>query len=91
MYFGNDTVASFLMEFEMPNLALIYLLDIPKRTLSSWAWLRFGFQGAREMDYNLAALKLLCVQLKDAQETSSENAMELHNIIFQRAWLQVRR
>ncbi|CAB4282898.1 unnamed protein product [Prunus armeniaca] len=40
------------------------------------------------MDYNLAALKLLCVQLKDAQETSSENAMELHNIIFQRAWLQ---
>ncbi|KAM0996730.1 hypothetical protein ACFX13_006735 [Malus domestica] len=39
------------------------------------------------MDYNLAALKLLCVQLKDATE-DTKNAMELHGIAFQRAWLQ---
>ncbi|EEF34922.1 conserved hypothetical protein [Ricinus communis] len=40
------------------------------------------------MDYSLAALKLLCVQLKDARETSSQNALTLGGILFQRAWLQ---
>ncbi|KAK9939932.1 hypothetical protein M0R45_016612 [Rubus argutus] len=40
------------------------------------------------MDYNLAAVKLLCVQLKDAIESPSENAMDLGGILFQRAWLQ---
>ncbi|KAH8510331.1 hypothetical protein H0E87_008042 [Populus deltoides] len=41
------------------------------------------------MDYSLAALKLLCVQLKDASETPSQNALTLGGILFQRAWLQV--
>lgn len=41
------------------------------------------------MDYGLAALKLLCVQLKDARETPSQNALTLGGILFQRAWLQV--
>ncbi|KAG2670865.1 hypothetical protein I3760_14G107200 [Carya illinoinensis] len=40
------------------------------------------------MDYRLAALKLLCAQLKDAKEVASQNAMSLGNILFQRAWLQ---
>ncbi|XP_059430860.1 uncharacterized protein LOC132164373 [Corylus avellana] len=40
------------------------------------------------MDYSLAALKLLCAQLKDATETTSQNAMTLGGILFQRAWLQ---
>ncbi|KAF5471018.1 hypothetical protein F2P56_011497 [Juglans regia] len=40
------------------------------------------------MDYRLAALKLLCAQLKDAKEMASQNAMSLGNILFQRAWLQ---
>ncbi|KAF9684612.1 hypothetical protein SADUNF_Sadunf04G0136600 [Salix dunnii] len=40
------------------------------------------------MDYSLAALKLLCVQLKDASETPSQNALTLGGILFQRAWLQ---
>ncbi|WRX33698.1 RecQ-mediated genome instability protein 2 - like 2 [Theobroma cacao] len=40
------------------------------------------------MDYNLAALKLLCGQLKDARETPSQNALTLGGILFQRAWLQ---
>lgn len=51
------------------------------------AWLRFETQ--RAMDYSLAAVKLLCVQLKDAIESPSENAMDLRGILFQRAWLQV--
>ncbi|XP_010933476.1 uncharacterized protein [Elaeis guineensis] len=38
------------------------------------------------MDYSLAALKLLCCQLKDARPTTS--AMTLYGILFQRAWLQ---
>ncbi|CAI0452684.1 unnamed protein product [Linum tenue] len=40
------------------------------------------------MDYSLAALKLLCVQLKDARQTSTQNALTLGGILFQRAWLQ---
>ncbi|KDP34348.1 hypothetical protein JCGZ_11231 [Jatropha curcas] len=40
------------------------------------------------MDYRLAALKLLRVQLKDARETPSQNALTLGGILFQRAWLQ---
>lgn len=41
------------------------------------------------MDYGLVALKLLSGQLKDAWEISSQNAMTLGGILFQRAWLQV--
>lgn len=40
------------------------------------------------MDYSLAALKLLCVQLKDARESPSQNAVTLGGILFQRVWLQ---
>ncbi|CAK9312025.1 unnamed protein product [Citrullus colocynthis] len=40
------------------------------------------------MDYSLAALKLLCRQLKDARQTPSNNAATLGGILFQRAWLQ---
>ncbi|KAK9279602.1 hypothetical protein L1049_013281 [Liquidambar formosana] len=40
------------------------------------------------MDYSLAALKVLCGQLKNARETLSQNAMTLGGILFQRAWLQ---
>ncbi|CAK8576286.1 unnamed protein product [Lathyrus sativus] len=43
------------------------------------------------MDYSLAALKLLCSQLKDAREVSSgtlQNSFTLGPILFQRAWLQ---
>ncbi|CAM8939830.1 hypothetical protein QQ045_017571 [Rhodiola kirilowii] len=40
------------------------------------------------MDYNLAAPKLLCAQLKDARKTSSQRAMTLGGLLFQRAWLQ---
>ncbi|KAG1347512.1 hypothetical protein COCNU_06G013410 [Cocos nucifera] len=41
------------------------------------------------MDYSLAALKLLCCQLKDAHPTTSfPSAMTLYGILFQRAWLQ---
>ncbi|PIN20267.1 hypothetical protein CDL12_07050 [Handroanthus impetiginosus] len=40
------------------------------------------------MDYSLAALKLLCVQLKSARQTTSQNAFTLGGILFQRAWLQ---
>ncbi|KAG7947662.1 hypothetical protein I3843_14G105800 [Carya illinoinensis] len=43
------------------------------------------------MDYRLAALKLLCAQLKDAKEVASQNAMSLGNILFQRAWLQTQK
>ena len=35
------------------------------------------------MDYSLAALKLLRVQLKDASETPSQNALTLGGILFQ--------
>lgn len=42
------------------------------------------------MDYNLAALKLFCGQLKHARQTpSSSPAMTIGSILFQRAWLQV--
>ncbi|XP_058074981.1 uncharacterized protein LOC131223560 [Magnolia sinica] len=40
------------------------------------------------MDYSLAALKLFCVQLKDARPTVTPSAMTLGSILFQRAWLQ---
>ncbi|KAI3461343.1 hypothetical protein Pfo_018006 [Paulownia fortunei] len=40
------------------------------------------------MDYSLAALKLLCVQLRSARQTPSQNAFTLGGILFQRAWLQ---
>ncbi|GKU93937.1 hypothetical protein SLE2022_355220 [Rubroshorea leprosula] len=40
------------------------------------------------MDYSLAALKLLSGQLKEVREISSQNAMTLGGILFQRAWLQ---
>ncbi|KAK2980065.1 hypothetical protein RJ640_028794 [Escallonia rubra] len=40
------------------------------------------------MDYSLAALKLLCVQLKLARQTHTQSAMTLGGILFQRAWLQ---
>ncbi|XP_071720005.1 uncharacterized protein [Rutidosis leptorrhynchoides] len=42
------------------------------------------------MDYNLAALKLLCIQLKSARRThdSSQSSLSLGPILFQRAWLQ---
>ncbi|TYK00710.1 recQ-mediated genome instability protein 2 [Cucumis melo var. makuwa] len=40
------------------------------------------------MDYSLAALKLLCRQLKDARGTPSHATATLSGILFQRAWLQ---
>lgn len=41
------------------------------------------------MDYNLAALKVLCFQLRDArQTTATPPAMTLFGILFQRAWVQ---
>ncbi|KAM7496851.1 hypothetical protein LguiA_021265 [Lonicera macranthoides] len=46
------------------------------------------------MDYSLAALKLLCVQLKSARrqtETTTQSqssSLSLGSILFQRAWLQ---
>ncbi|WCJ41686.1 hypothetical protein M5689_022536 [Euphorbia peplus] len=40
------------------------------------------------MDYSLAALKLMCIQLKDAAQTPSQNAFNLGGILFQRAWIQ---
>jgi len=41
------------------------------------------------MDYSLAALKLLCSQLKEAGEVASQNSFTLGGLLFQRAWLQV--
>lgn len=46
-------------------------------------------KGGKEMDYSLAALKLLCAQLKNARQTPSQKAFTLGSILFQRAWLQV--
>lgn len=43
----------------------------------------------RVMDYSLAALKLLCSQLKHAREVASQNGFTLGGILFQRPWLQV--
>ena len=40
------------------------------------------------MDYSLAALKLMCGQLKQAKETPSQSSFTLGGILFQRAWLQ---
>ncbi|BAT90479.1 recQ-mediated genome instability protein 2 [Vigna umbellata] len=40
------------------------------------------------MDYSLAALKLLCSQLKQAGEVASQNSYTLGGLLFQRAWLQ---
>ncbi|KAH7561158.1 hypothetical protein JRO89_XS10G0181300 [Xanthoceras sorbifolium] len=44
--------------------------------------------GGGEMDYSLAAVKVVCAQLKDARNTLSQNAVTLGGILFQRAWLQ---
>ncbi|PON98746.1 RecQ-mediated genome instability protein [Trema orientale] len=42
------------------------------------------------MNYSLAALKVLCEQLKEAREMASQTqkAMSLGGILFQRVWLQ---
>ena len=40
------------------------------------------------MDYSLAALKVMCGQLRKAKETASQNAFTLGGVLFQRAWLQ---
>ncbi|KAI9196183.1 hypothetical protein LWI28_021746 [Acer negundo] len=40
------------------------------------------------MDYSLAAVKVVCAQLKHARQTLSQNAVTLGGILFQRAWLQ---
>ncbi|KAL3828525.1 hypothetical protein ACJIZ3_017327 [Penstemon smallii] len=40
------------------------------------------------MDYSLAALKLQCVQLSSARQTTTQNGFTLGGILFQRAWLQ---
>ncbi|AEE28284.1 putative recQ-mediated genome instability protein [Arabidopsis thaliana] len=40
------------------------------------------------MDYSLAAVKMLCSQLRDAKPTPSQNAASLGGVLFQRAWLQ---
>ncbi|KAL4560818.1 hypothetical protein LXL04_032972 [Taraxacum kok-saghyz] len=42
------------------------------------------------MDFSLAALKLLCIQLKAARTSnaSSQSSLSLGSILFQRAWLQ---
>ncbi|CAA3020646.1 Hypothetical predicted protein [Olea europaea subsp. europaea] len=40
------------------------------------------------MDYSLGALKLLCIQLKNARQAPSPKAFTLGGILFQRAWLQ---
>ncbi|CAE5956879.1 unnamed protein product [Arabidopsis arenosa] len=40
------------------------------------------------MDYSLAAVKMLCSQLRDAKPTPSQNATALGGVLFQRAWLQ---
>nr|XP_043611033.1 uncharacterized protein LOC122582671 [Erigeron canadensis]XP_043611034.1 uncharacterized protein LOC122582671 [Erigeron canadensis] len=42
------------------------------------------------MDYSLAALKLLCIQLKAARasQDSSPSSISLGSILFQRAWIQ---
>lgn len=49
--------------------------------------------GQNQMDYNLAALKLLCSQLKESHEvqpnSESHPSFTLGSILFQRAWLQV--
>lgn len=41
------------------------------------------------MDFGLAALKLVCAQLREAKETQSQDSFTLGGILFQRAWLQV--
>lgn len=41
------------------------------------------------MDYSLAAVKMLCSQLRHAKPTPSQNATALGGVLFQRAWLQV--
>ena len=40
------------------------------------------------MDYSLAAVKVMCGQLRKAKETTSQNAFTLGGVLFQRAWLQ---
>ncbi|KAL2937538.1 Glycogen synthase, partial [Bienertia sinuspersici] len=40
------------------------------------------------MDYSLAALKLMCEQLKQAKQTPSQSSFSYGGILFQRAWVQ---
>lgn len=40
------------------------------------------------MDYTLAALKVVCTQLKDARQAASRKALTLGGILFQRVWSQ---
>ncbi|KAL1201883.1 hypothetical protein V5N11_014843 [Cardamine amara subsp. amara] len=40
------------------------------------------------MDYSLAAVKMLCSQLRHAKPTPSQNATALGGVLFQRAWFQ---
>ncbi|KAK1373527.1 RecQ-mediated genome instability protein 2 [Heracleum sosnowskyi] len=40
------------------------------------------------MDYSLAALKVLCIQLKAARQADSQSGASLNGILFQRAWVQ---
>ncbi|XP_010689971.2 uncharacterized protein LOC104903603 [Beta vulgaris subsp. vulgaris] len=40
------------------------------------------------MDYTLAALKLMCAQLKQAKQTPSQSSFSFGGILFQRAWVQ---
>ncbi|XP_021732841.1 uncharacterized protein LOC110699638 [Chenopodium quinoa] len=40
------------------------------------------------MDYTLAALKLMCAQLKKAKQTPSQSSFTFGGILFQRAWVQ---
>lgn len=40
------------------------------------------------MDYSLAALKLMCSQLKQAKQTTSQASFTYAGILFQRAWVQ---
>ncbi|XP_010557384.1 PREDICTED: uncharacterized protein LOC104826400 isoform X2 [Tarenaya hassleriana] len=40
------------------------------------------------MDYSLAAVKMLCSQLRQAKATPSQNAAALGGVLFQRAWFQ---
>ncbi|XP_021767392.1 uncharacterized protein LOC110731814 [Chenopodium quinoa] len=40
------------------------------------------------MDYTLAALKLMCAQLKQSKQTPSQSSFTFGGILFQRAWVQ---
>ncbi|KAF5185263.1 Pentatricopeptide repeat-containing protein [Thalictrum thalictroides] len=63
-------------------------IKIHETTAIARVVLRLDEREISEMDYRLAALKLMCVQLKNARQTSTPSAMALSDILFQRAWLQ---